>query len=181
MNFTAFDFETANNERTSACSIGITVVEEGRVTLSREWLIKPEPFYFSYGNIQIHGITPDRVENEPEFYDVWQEIEQYFQGDCVAHNIGFDKTVLSKCLAIYGLFLPHDNFFCSVKASRRHWPQFQNHKLNTVADELGIELKHHDAASDANACAEIILKIAEEKEVNSLTDIYTKIKTPKKN
>lgn len=173
MNFTAFDFETANEERSSACSIGLTVVEDGAITLSRQWFIKPEPFYFSYWNMQVHGITPEQVENEPEFIGVWQEIEKYFQGDCVAHNIGFDRGVLAQCLSIYGLYLPHDNFYCSVKAARRHWPHFENHQLNTVAANLDIPLQHHDACSDANACAEIILKIAADKNVNSVADIYS--------
>ena len=172
MNFTAFDFETANQHHTSACSIGLTVVKDGQISLSRQWFIKPEPFYFNWRNIEIHGITPEEVENEPEFYDVWQEIQKYFHGDCVAHNIGFDRSVLSKCLAIYGHNLPHDNFYCSVKASKKHWPHFYNHQLSTVADELGIALNHHDACSDANACAEIMLRIAEEKACNSFAEIF---------
>ncbi|MEA1910868.1 MAG: DNA polymerase III subunit epsilon, partial [Spirochaetota bacterium] len=32
MTFTAIDFETANNKRTSACQIGIVVVKDGNIT-----------------------------------------------------------------------------------------------------------------------------------------------------
>ena len=32
MNFIAIDFETANEKRASACSLGLTIVENGQVT-----------------------------------------------------------------------------------------------------------------------------------------------------
>jgi DNA polymerase III subunit epsilon len=172
MNFIAFDFETANAKRTSACSIGISVVENGFITLSRQWFIRPEPFFFSHWNVAVHGIEAYQVENEPDFEDVWPEIEEYFQGNCVAHNLSFDRSVLKRCLEFSGIDFPLGEFYCSVKAARAQWPDMYNHKLNTVADELGIALNHHDACSDANACAEIMLRIAQEKRINSFSDIF---------
>jgi DNA polymerase-3 subunit epsilon len=43
MNFTAIDFETANNSRSSACALGAVKVENGVITERKEWLIRPEP------------------------------------------------------------------------------------------------------------------------------------------
>jgi DNA polymerase III subunit epsilon len=37
MNFIAIDFETANEQRNSACEIGICVVRNDRVVESRAW------------------------------------------------------------------------------------------------------------------------------------------------
>ena len=45
--FTAIDFETANRYPTSACSIGIVVVQDGEITEEFSHLIKPEPYYFN--------------------------------------------------------------------------------------------------------------------------------------
>lgn len=45
-NFAAIDFETANQQRTSVCSVGIVIVRNGEIVDSYYSLIKPEPEYF---------------------------------------------------------------------------------------------------------------------------------------
>lgn len=45
-NFAAIDFETANQQRTSVCSVGIVIVRDGEIVDSYYSLIKPEPEYF---------------------------------------------------------------------------------------------------------------------------------------
>ncbi len=45
-----------------------------------------------------------------------------------------------------------------MKSSRRLFPEFPNHRLNTVCENLNIQLDHHhDALEDSRACAEILL------------------------
>ena len=44
-NFAAIDFETANNERTSVCSVGVVIVRNGEIVDSFYSLIQPEPNY----------------------------------------------------------------------------------------------------------------------------------------
>ena len=97
--FTAIDFETANRYPTSACSIGIVVVQDGEITEEFSHLIKPEPYYFNKKFIEIHGITPVMVKDAPSFYDLWGVIGRYFDTEAlVAHNAGFDMSVLKACL-----------------------------------------------------------------------------------
>ena len=48
--FAAIDFETANNERTSVCSVGVVIVRDGEIVDSFYSLIQPEPNYYNYGN-----------------------------------------------------------------------------------------------------------------------------------
>jgi DNA polymerase-3 subunit epsilon len=47
-----------------------------------------------------------------------------------------------------------------VVLARAAWPQLCDHKLPTVASHCGISFRHHDAAEDARACAEILLRIS---------------------
>ena len=47
---------------------------------------------------------------------------------------------------------------CSVKLAKAVWPQLGSHRLNILADYFKLELDHHDALSDARACAEITLR-----------------------
>lgn len=48
LNFAAIDFETANNERSSVCSVGIIIVRDGKIVNKFYSLIKPEPEYYNY-------------------------------------------------------------------------------------------------------------------------------------
>jgi DNA polymerase III epsilon subunit-like protein len=64
MKFVALDFETANEQRNSACAIGIAIVESEHVVDSRYQLICPHEFRFSPWNIRIHGITPEHVKGD---------------------------------------------------------------------------------------------------------------------
>ena len=41
--FAAINFETANQQRTSVCSVGIVIVRDGEIADSYYCLIKPEP------------------------------------------------------------------------------------------------------------------------------------------
>ncbi len=46
--FAAIDFETANNERTSVCSVGVVIVRDGEFVDTFYSLIQPEPNYYNY-------------------------------------------------------------------------------------------------------------------------------------
>ena len=46
--FAAIDFETANNERSSVCSVGVVIVRNGEIVDSFYSLIQPEPNYYNY-------------------------------------------------------------------------------------------------------------------------------------
>lgn len=160
MNFIAFDFETANAEKHSACSIALVMVQNSQIVGHYYTLIRPETD-FHWRNVQVHGITQEDVINAPRFPEVWSEISQYFQDArlLVAHNTAFDINVLKGCLSYYGLDQPHYMSLCTVRTSKKLLPHFENHKLNTVSRNLGIHLEnHHHALDDSIACASILLK-----------------------
>lgn len=48
-NFAAIDFETANNERTSICSVGVVIVRNGEIADRFYSLVHPEPDYYCIG------------------------------------------------------------------------------------------------------------------------------------
>jgi DNA polymerase-3 subunit epsilon len=75
----------------------------------------------------------------------------------VAHNASFDMGVLRRTLEYYELTSPDLTYVCTMLASRRLWPGLANHKLDTVADHVGVSFRHHHAAEDAEACGRILL------------------------
>ena len=73
-----------------------------------------------------------------------------------AHNAKFDRRVLNACCARYRLRPPRRRFVCTVELAHRQWP-FASARLPDVCRRLGIPLRHHDAGSDALACARVVL------------------------
>ena len=158
--FVAIDFETANNYRSSVCSVGIVVVKGGVVVDRIYELIKPEPNYYNYMNTQVHGLTSDDTDSAPVFPDVWQAIALKIEGlPLVAHNSPFDSGCLRAAYRTYCMDYPDYEFYCTLKAARKKFRNIPNHRLSTVAQHCGYNLtNHHHALADAEACAVIALQ-----------------------
>ncbi|MFH0975251.1 MAG: 3'-5' exonuclease [Spirochaetota bacterium] len=154
--FIAIDFETANFETTSACALGIAVVENLSVTEEFYTLIKPPSDYFTFTDI--HGITWDDVKDKMTFRELWPGIQNYFENiDFVAaHNVGFDRTILKCCCTHYNINIPEVNYKCTWQLSRKRL-RLKSNALDKVSAHFGIKLNHHNALSDAKACAKIMI------------------------
>ncbi len=172
MNFIAIDFETANAQRTSACSLGLAFVKDGVVTDCKEYLIKPYPFEFHPFQVGIHGITENDVMNAPAFDELWGAIAPMLENNMlVAHNAAFDVSVLRNSLLHYGLRIPTSEFFCTYRLSRNAFPNSGSHRLNVISKLCGVELEHHNAKSDAKACAEVLCHLADKNGFSSIDEM----------
>ena len=168
----AIDFETANEQRGSACSVGLAWIEDGRVVRVEERLIRPKDMRFSSFNIAIHGIRPEDVEDASEFPEVMDVFADDFRGaTMIAHNAAFDFSVWRSCLDLYRRGYPELSYLCSVKMAQKVWPHLGSHKLNILAGHLGLTFKHHNAAEDAAVCAEAAIAVARALRVSHVRDI----------
>src|SRR5262249_43543544 len=106
----------------------------------------------------IHGITWDDVEDQPTFEDAWPALSQMLDGadELAAHNACFDKSVLEACCRLSGHRPPELPFVCTMQLARRTWG-LRPTRLPDVCQFLRLPLKHHDPASDAEACARIVI------------------------
>jgi len=154
--FVAIDFETADYLPDSACSVGLVRVEGMRIVGRETVLIRPPRRRFTFS--WLHGITWEMVAGEPTFSEVWPRLLPLLEGAVflAAHNAWFDRRVLSTCCAAASLRVPELSFLCTVRLARQRWPERPN-DLASVCRRLGIALKHHDAGSDAEACARIVI------------------------
>lgn len=161
LDFAAIDFETANRECTSVCSVGVVVYRNGVKVDEFYSLIKPEPEYYNYWNTQVHGLTDEDTRNAEVFPRVWEKIEPLIEGlPLVAHNKSFDERCLKAVFRCYQMDYPDYEFHCTYQAARRAFPQAENHQLHTISALCGYELEnHHHALADADACAAIALGI----------------------
>lgn len=177
MDFTAIDFETATYQSDSACQLAAVRVRGGEIVHHASWLIRPRPFYISPRNIEIHGITPTMVCDEPEFGELWPAIAETIGGDClIAHNASFDLGVLLACLKTHGHPVPELQYSCTRAIARRTWPSQPRFGLKPLSDWLGVRFKHHDALEDSIACAKIALAAADELRVDTLEQLEAKLK-----
>jgi DNA polymerase-3 subunit epsilon len=102
------------------------------------------------------------VKDQPSFCDIWPEFAQKLENVdfLAAHNASFDRSVLKACCETSGHQTTSSPFLCTVKVARAAWEIFPT-KLSDVALKLQIPLQHHDAESDATACAKIMIKARE--------------------
>ena len=160
--FAAIDFETANGHPSSVCSVGVVVVRGGVVADTFYSLIHPEPDYYSWFCREVHGLGHADTDTAPSFPDVWRQVEPLIAGlPLVAHNSPFDERCLRAAFRVYQMDYPDYTFHCTCRASRRHFgKRLPNHQLHIVARACGYDLRnHHHALADAEACAQIAMKI----------------------
>ena len=163
MKLIGLDFETANWNAGSICSVGLALVEDGNVMDTRDWRVRPHSSmnWVSPRFTEIHGITHYDLKDAPEFMEIWPLMSAFvMQGDCVViHNAPFDLRQLRAALTLYALPSIQFPYLCSLKTSRKALPTLTSHKLDVVAQHLGFTFKHHDALEDAIACARIIAHV----------------------
>ncbi len=175
MNFISIDFETATSFPSSICSMGFCVVEDNKIVSKKEILIRPEPFEFNDYNILIHGITPELVWDKPRFCDLWDDILPLVENKLiVAHNASFDVGAMRATLDTFGIEYPTFDYICTVKLSQKAYPDLPSHKLNAMAEALGLSFNHHHAGDDAYICAELLLRIMKDFNLETLEDIENK-------
>lgn len=154
--FVAIDFETADYGSDSACAVALMRVDGMNIVERKSCLIRPPRPYFQF--TYIHGIRWLDVKDQPTFADLWPQLAAIVEGAAflAAHNAPFDRNVLRTCCAAAGLAMPAQPFVCTVQLARKTWG-LRRAKLPDVCNHLGLPLKHHDAGSDAEACAGIVI------------------------
>lgn len=158
----AIDFETANEQPCSICSVGVVVVREGRIVDTFYSLVRPEPEYYRWFCRRVHGLGPEDTEDAPVFPRVWEKVGPLIEDlPLVAHNARFDEGCLKAVFRVYRMDYPDYVFLDTLAASRRRFGDcLPNHQLQTVAAACGFNLtKHHHALADAEACARIAMRI----------------------
>ena len=162
MRYLALDFETGNASPLSACALGASVFEDNQLVDEKISLIRPPECVgrFHWGNVRVNHIKEKMVADAPSFAEVVGAARRHRGGQ--RHRVPqryVRYELLCSCLAHYGLKMPECRYLCTVKVSKRVWPELENHKLDTVSAALHIDLNHHEAGSDARA-AGLILQAA---------------------
>jgi len=144
------DLETtgANPVGDRITEIGIVTVDGGRIS---RWnsLVNPgcriPPFIQT-----LTGITPEMVEDAPSFEALASEIHDRLKGyTFIAHNARFDYGFLKNEFKRLGQRFQAD-VICTVKLSRRLYPQYPRHNLDSLIVRHDLQVAdRHRALADA--------------------------------
>ncbi len=170
--FISIDVETASKyERGSICQLSIAEYKNGNIDTIYDSLINPlcelDPTL-----CHIHGIMPNDIKHAPCFKEAWIEIAPLIKDKkVICHNAIFDISAIEKAMYDNKIDPMEIIYTCSLMASRRAWPGLPTYRLNSLCERFGIEIDHHNAASDARACCELTLRICEEMNASSLEEL----------
>ncbi|MEK7251349.1 MAG: exonuclease domain-containing protein, partial [Bacteroidota bacterium] len=158
------DIETTGGNAMYSRIIDVAVIriERGKVVKKFQSLINPERF-IPPSIEQLTGITNDDVADAPTFRSVARELFKALEGAVfVAHNDRFyysfinneyrrlGKEFSAKCL-------------CTVKLSRKLFPEHRHHDLNSVIQRHNIVCEdRHRAMGDAKAVFDFLTVIQDE-------------------
>jgi len=177
MDFITIDFEIANYNMDSACSLGMVFVKDNQIVDEQEYLIQPPNMKFNDEMTKIHGITADHVKEAGSFKDVWREIGHYFDGKTtiIAHNAQFDMSVLKNSFIKYSISDIEFTYLCSIPISTRACRgEGIPNSLKARCERFGVTLSdHHDALCDARACAELVIECVKKKRRKTLETYIT--------
>ncbi len=159
--FASIDFETANYERSSVCSVGIVIVRDCEIVDSFYSLIRPKPNYYNNICSNLHGLCHQDTDKAPIFPEVWAQVEPLIEGlPLIAYNKAFDEGCLKAVFRVYQMDYPNYEFFDTLVTSKQKFPELPNYQLLTVAAACGYQSENYkNALSCAEACARIAKKI----------------------
>ncbi len=173
-----FDLETtglsAATER--IIEIGAVKVENGEISESFDLFVDPEKA-ITPEITRLTSITNEMVAGAPKEAEALEQFFRFCDG-CdilVAHNADFDMGFLRAAIRRCGREEDPVQIDTLVMA-RAMYPELKKHKLDTIAERLGVAQKHHHRADDdARVLAEIFLKmvqkLVEDAEITKVMDI----------
>ena len=159
LTFNAIDVETANSDPSSICQIGIVRVQGGVIKGQLSVLVNPEAPFNAF-NVRLHGINEDTVKDSKTLPQVEAKVRRLLEGTALVSHTPFDRRALDGAMQRYGLKSIRATWLDSAQIARRAWPQRYRSRwsLALISGDLNIEFSHHDAAEDARAAGEIVLR-----------------------
>jgi DNA polymerase-3 subunit epsilon len=159
--------------------IAVVEVQAGEVV--SEWSTLVNPGTSIPPAIQaLTGITNEMVADAPAFEDLAQDLYERLEGRVfVAHNARFDYGFLRHEFERAGLRF-QARTLCTVKLSRRLYPQHARHSLDSLIARHGLSLgssRHarHRALGDAQAVWQFLRVAAEERGADILQETVRRL------
>ena len=181
---TYFDVEYANPQSKAICQMGIVCEDyETKNPYYPELNIYVNPEDgFATQCVRVHGITANKVKDEPNFKQVWSNIEKYFTNTVIiGHNVASsDLDALVKNLRRYDLDIPVMYYIDTLQLAKEYIDRYQvpNYSMSALCKYFDIDIdSEHDAFDDACACGDLFNVLVEEFNIDP--EIYVNKYEPK--
>jgi DNA polymerase III subunit epsilon len=162
--FVSFDTETtgAYPLESEVCEVAGVKWKDGKIIDEFQSLVKISKPMSDF-IIGIHGITNEMCVDAPAMKDVIRKFHEFSKDTIlVAHHAPFDIGFLTLEMEKCGLVPTDLPTICTSLLSRKVFPNFANHKLQTLIPLLGItQGTAHRALDDSRACLQVALKCME--------------------
>jgi len=175
MNLSFVDVETTGVSAKSdrIIEIGIIRVEKGKVVAKYKQLINPKILIPEFTR-NMTGITDNELVGKPTFSDVKDKVNILLNDSIfVAHNVGFDYGFISHEFEREGLTKQWSRL-CTVQLSRRLYPQFRQHNLDSIINRFGFDCDNrHRAFDDAAILWDFYQRISSEFSVDIINEMIS--------
>ncbi|MCH8330782.1 MAG: GIY-YIG nuclease family protein, partial [Bacteroidetes bacterium] len=155
--YAIIDIETTGGSSTAnkIIEIAIYVYDGNKITDSFHSLINPEK-NIPENIFRLTGINNEMVADAPRFYEIAKEIVEFTEGKIfIAHNVSFDYGFIRSEFKSLG-FDYRRKRLCTVRLSRRIFPNLRSYSLGNLCNSLGINIKNrHRADGDAEATVKL--------------------------
>ena len=151
--FVSLDFEYLyHNRYDTPCAVGMTKVEDN-VIVGKYYSLIYQP-KLDAKMAPNNDITPEMIADAPTYDKVYEDMVRFALAyPIVAHNVGTERKVLTDTTRPSHLPDLKDNYFVDTDALSGH------KSLPALCEQYGIKLEHHNALSDAEATAEVYLRL----------------------
>jgi len=172
--YISFDTETTGfsfNKGDKIVEIGAVKIKDGIITDTYQQYINPERS-IPAKVIKVHGITDDKVKNEPLFHEIIDDFMDFIKGcTLVAHNAKFDIEFMGSEInndvskgntdkSVLDSFVDFD-VIDTMEYSKKAFKKGR-HNLNALAERFEIDHSHrdfHGALLDADLLAQVFIEI----------------------
>ena len=162
------DFETTGSspgQGARATEIAAVLVRGGRIVDRYQSLMNSGAWVPPFIE-QLTGISNEMLAHAPPADEVMRQVMAFTAGcPLVAHNAAFDRGFWRAEAERAGCTPdPAHDFACTVRLSRRLYPQAPNHRLGTLAAWLRLSDngRAHRALADATTTAQLLLRLQDE-------------------
>ncbi|QSP95023.1 GIY-YIG nuclease family protein [Marinobacter salinisoli] len=163
--FAFLDIETTGGSaaRDRITEIGIRFWRAGEQVGEWQTLLNPDVRISSFIE-HFTGITNEMVADAPRFEDIADELESQLEGAVfVAHNARFDYGFIKQEFRRLGRLFTA-KVLCTVKLSRRLYPEFRRHNMDALIERHGLaQVQRHRAMGDVEAMLSFFLHAKTEK------------------
>lgn len=158
MKFLVLDFETACHDKSSICQAGLVEYNNGKIDVLIDEYINPQcefdmdsPWFN-----KLHGISAIDVKDALSFEEFYPKLKALIENKIVFNYNGSDEQFLKSACEKYNLEFINVKWLDPLSRIQNTWKGLKKHKLEIIADYLGIDYSAHNAAQDSIATAKVI-------------------------